>query len=306
MINTVVFAILFAAFGCLGCYFSFAVCPEYFVPNSGQASVFAGNYSYNFCVQFGVLGLSVMIASLIGLLFSIKSLKNENDDKPVVASFLCYIAIGYIFTAFFLINAVWLYRLIGMSQIAWWIVLCVVLFIACLLGTNIPMMKLLEDADTNIILTVLNGVLGATSLSYFATVFISLLFTSRADTNIKPELQSLLSLSIFSFVIAALSIASALLFYRNYKKGIKDQKLPSLLGQGGLLLVGAMFITASTIEYLHDGHSLQGTGVASGTTLYPGLDFVVMGIILGSLIVIGSVALCISTFVPAKKNAEAK
>jgi hypothetical protein len=87
----------------LGCYFSFFVCPDFFVPSgSSQADHFIGNTGYNFPLQFGVLGLAVMLIALLRFCSFAQIHPPENDDKIVRASFLCYVAIGYVFCRFLL------------------------------------------------------------------------------------------------------------------------------------------------------------------------------------------------------------
>jgi uncharacterized SAM-binding protein YcdF (DUF218 family) len=112
----------------------------------------------------------------------------------VKASFLCYVAIGYVFCVFFFLNSVLFYRLIGKDQIAWWIVVSIILLIGSLIASNVPMMKMLEDADSNIILTVLTATFAMVLFSLGLTLGITYLVTLGASTNvgvIRAELSHL-------------------------------------------------------------------------------------------------------------------
>ena len=129
-------------------------------------------------------GNPIMLVGLLGFVLSLKSIREENNDKIVRASFLCYVAIGYIFAAFFFINATFWYTLIGKSSIAWWIVVSVILFIAALIASNVPMMKMLEDADSNIILTILTSTLAVISFCLTLTLGITWLVTMKSPKDV--------------------------------------------------------------------------------------------------------------------------
>jgi hypothetical protein len=308
MINAVVFALIFVAFGCLGFYFSFFVCPDFFVPSgSSQANNFIGNTGYNFPLQFGVLGLAVMLIAALGFALSLKSIRHENDDKIVRASFLCYVAIGYVFCVFFFLNSVLLYRLIGKDQIAWWIVVSTILLIAALIASNVPMMKMLEDADSNIILTVLTATFAIILFSLGLTLGITYLITLGASTNVGVIRAELLTYVLITLAAFLLSLFAAIVFFKNYKKGAQT-KLPHLLADIGMIVVSGLFFGSSSFEYVYRKtssasyyNSLQGTNRA-----YAGLDYVVMGYIVGSLLVIGAVVLLISNLIGDKKPAPKK
>jgi hypothetical protein len=65
-----------------GCYFSFFVCPDFFVPSgSSQANNFIGNTGYNFALQFGVLGLAVMLIAALGFALSLKSIRQKMTTR---------------------------------------------------------------------------------------------------------------------------------------------------------------------------------------------------------------------------------
>jgi len=306
MINAVVFALIFVAFGCLGCYFSFFASPEFFAQSTeSQADHFIGNTGYNFCLQFGVLGLAVMLVGLLGFVLSLKSIREENNDKIVRASFLCYVAIGYIFAAFFFINATFWYTLIGKSSIAWWIVVSVILFIAALIASNVPMMKMLEDADSNIILTILTSTLAVISFCLTLTLGITWLVTMKSPKDVAIINKELMIYTLISLVVFIVSLVAALLFFKGYRKG-EQKQLPHFLADFSLIGVSALFFASSSFEYVYRktssksyAVSLQGVSAA-----YPGVDYVVMGYILGSLVFLGAVALICSNLFGNKKSSK--
>jgi len=306
-INVAIFAILFAAFGALGCYFSFFVTPEFFIPTTGQAQFFTGNVPYNFAMEFGVLGLSIMIVALLGLILSIRSVKKENDDKIVTASFLCYVAIGYIVCAFLLVNCVWFYRLIGKSQVAWWIIVSLILLIATLIGSNIPMMKMLEDADSNVIMIVLTSVLAVVGFALTVTLGISLLTTkfNPYGTNVDIQILKLFIFTLINLAIFAISLAASLIFFKNHKAGV-TKKLPSLLGDVALFLVGGEIIATSIIEYVYRDTTKYHVSFQGLDGAYAGLDFVVVGYIFGGLVAASALVLLLSNLIGDKKAASAK
>jgi hypothetical protein len=232
---------------------------------------------------------------------------SENDDKIVKASFLCYVAIGYIFCVFFFLNSVLLYRLIGKDQIAWWIVVSIILLIGSLIASNVPMMKMLEDSDSNIILTVLTATFAIVLFPLGLTLGLTYLVTLGASTNVGVIRTELLVYLAITFVAFLLSLFAAIVFFKNYKKGVQT-KLPHLLADIGMIATSGLFFSSSSFEYVYRKtssatyyNSLQGTSRA-----YAGLDYVIMGYIVGSLLVIGAAVLLVSNLVGDKKPAPKK
>jgi hypothetical protein len=308
MINAVVFALIFVAFGCLGCYFSFFVCPDFFAPSgSSQANNFIGNTGYNFAASIWRPWLSGHADCGLRFCSFAQIDPSENDDKIVKASFLCYVAIGYVFCVFFFLNSVLLYRLIGKDQIAWWIIVSIILLIGSLIASNVPMMKMLEDSDSNIILTVLTATFAIVLFPLGLTLGLTYLVTLGASTNVGVIRTELLVYLAITFVAFLLSLFAAIVFFKNYKKGVQT-KLPHLLADIGMIATSGLFFSSSSFEYVYRKtssatyyNSLQGTSRA-----YAGLDYVIMGYIVGSLLVIGAAVLLVSNLVGDKKPAPKK
>ena len=121
--------ILVLAFGVLGFYFGFFVVPEYFdatIRPNFINDVIAG-YPLDLVIELAVLGLSIFTISLYGLVNGIKSLLNPSDDKPVVKSFVAFIGDGYVASIFFAACAFLYFDPIANKNMAFAIVMCVLL-----------------------------------------------------------------------------------------------------------------------------------------------------------------------------------
>ena len=106
-------------------------------------------------------------------------------------------------------------------------------------------------------------------------------------------------------MVFIVSLVAALLFFKGYRKG-EQKQLPHFLADFSLIGVSALFFASSSFEYVYRktssksyAVSLQGVSAA-----YPGVDYVVMGYILGSLVFLGAVALICSNLFGNKKSSK--
>ena len=249
LVNTVIFGLLFAGFACLAIFFSFLFAPKVISPSylSGINYAPTGK-AYAFVALLGVTGLAMAFISLGGLITSIRSLLHEGDDKLVVKSFCSYIALGYATSLFFFFNALWLFNQIGGETVAFWIILSVILCIGCLIATNVPMMKLLEDKDPNIISSVLNGTMFAIFVPLFVTFAWTTVITNVQNEGGKDRLRIVLYvLDAITLIGSVVSCIGWRKFAKNEKLGKTNEKL-SAFTWSSFGLLGTLPLAAGILE----------------------------------------------------------
>lgn len=302
IVNLVINALVFLGFGALGCFFSFFVSPGFFVSVGDWAMKFNTSYSWNFSMLLGGLGLAMMILGCLGTLLSVKALKGNNDDD-VRRVFLVYIAMGYVAAFWFFLNAALYYRAIGGAQFGFWIVMFLILMIGALIGSNVPMAKLLEDKDPNIIQGIIAGSAAVVAFSFLLNSLPTLFVTMSQTGNYGRILSQLTTYSIIAFVAMLLSGGACFLFAKAHKDGEKESKIAQILSPAALVVIGGGFITSATFEYFYSGKKFASMNAVSPFSVgFPKpADYVVMSYIVGCLIVIVGLILLASVLLPEKK-----
>ena len=311
-INTILFGLLSIGFGILGVYFGFFVAPFLWItpgsvvdlPEAGSVALFE---------MIAAFGLAECLMCLVGLALSIKSL-TKNDDNLVLGSFLCYIGIGYILSAFVFLNGIWLYRLtttnFGFSNLGFAIAAYLIVFILLMVATNVPLVKLLgEEEDGNNTMKLLSSTLGIANLglalAFFGPFIRNLAygdFTNGAIMNAKYALYFLLPL-----LASALSIV-AYLGYRKAAESKQAKKLNGFLFEGAIAVDGIAMIVAGALDYAFRKKNVSLLASVAGKTAQNpnSLEFIILSCIWGGLIVLGAAALVIITIFPPKAKAAKK
>ena len=310
LINTVVFALLAFGFGWLGIYFGLLVTPFRFAGDGGPFVESFENVSWGLFAMLGVLGLTGLIVSLYGLFNSVLSVIRGNDDVPVRKAFSAYVGLGYVVALFFLINAVWLYRLtssnIGYDDIGFVIVVYVIAFLVAIIVSNIPLLRMYgEQEEFNKIMKAITGPVAALSFSLFLVYGLSFVLLP-ANTYSRGTIATELGVPALIFLFACLLSGAAFLGYGRADKAKIVNKLNGFLFEGSLLAIGAAIIVAGVFEYLNQSAknpllvSLVGNSIPNTNPHY--LEFSVMAWIVGGLIVILGCFLCLSTLKNEKKK----
>ena len=132
-------AIIAAAMGLMGIWFGIFVVPEFLGSNPQQ---FYGNFGFDrngaffLWYELAVVGLSLFVISLLGLIDGIKSILDSRNDEPVVAA------------VFFALQGMLLWDLTANgSNVAFVIVMALLIAIVLLIATNIPMVRLYDQRD---------------------------------------------------------------------------------------------------------------------------------------------------------------
>ncbi len=308
--NAIIFPVITLLFGFLGVYFSFVVAPTYLATSysNAQTQLFTNGYAYNFAMLFGVLGLSVAFLGGFGTFLAIKAL-SDSKDAAVRNCFLVYIAIGYVFVAYFAANALVFYRLIGGAQFGFWIVLFVILLVGALVASNIPMTRLLEKENGNVILLILASTGAVITCSYLLTtvptLIVSLVATANKSGNYIYYTNQLWFTDSLALVAFLLSAVSGYFFYKGVKTNGPVKKVSEILADLVLLPVGGAFLGTGIFEYFYMKRDISRFSLEGIRGAAAGVDYIVMTMIVGSLLIILSAILTASSLLPEKKK-EAK
>ena len=310
LINVVITALLAFGFGFLGIYFGILVTPFRFVSGGGPLGVTFENVGWGLFAMLGVLGLTGFAVSGYGLVMSILSVVRGNDDALVRKSFSSYVALGYVIALFFLINAVWLYRLtstnIGYDDIAFVIIVYVIAFLIAIIVSNIPLLRMYgEGEELNKIMRVITGPVLALSCSLTLVYGLSF-FLLPGDAYSRDVFARQLGIPALLFLVAFLLSGAAFVGYGRADKEKKISKLNGFLFEGSLCVLGVSTILAGVFEYLSQSAknaalvSLVGKSVPAGNANY--MEFAVMSWIVGGAFVLLSLFLAYSTFKGEKKK----
>ena len=302
LINIIVFTLLGVGFGFLGVYFGFLVAPFLFV---GKGPIDLPEMNFGLPAMLGAFGTAGLLLCIYGLANSVIGLLKEKDDAPVRRSFGAYVGIGYLIAIFFLVNAVWLYRLtssnIGYDDIAFVITVYVVCFLIAIIVSNIPVLKMYgEKEELNKIMKIIDGAFLAANFSLLLIFGLAFILALNGATIAHADViqRNLGIATIFFFVACALNLFAFIGYGKADKNGTIN-KVNGLLFEGGLLVNGASIIVAGVLEYLSQSVShpasvsLVGKTVPNTNGNY--LEFSIMAFIFGGVIVLASLYLCYST-----------
>ncbi len=288
-------ALIFAAFGVMGIWFGFFVVPQYlggqpdyWYRDSGLA--FDNNGPFFLWFELAVIGLVFMIISAIGFIHALKSLKDIHDDEPAVKSFVALICEGWLAAIFFVLQAALLWDLTANGNIAFVVVMALVIAIVLLIATNIPMVKIFDQRDQK---PLLRAFMGAAALSMIVIALEGALGLIGAATwaNQKVQVSYLLIVLIASSAIAAiLAFFGWLIMGKNNSE--KGTKVATYLTALALLVVGAGLMVYGIMDICYQ-YAPGSSTVPLTVHLYNkdmsfDLGFGIMGIVLGSLVLIGA------------------
>ena len=314
LINICVFVLLLAGFGFLGVWYGFIINPNMIMgsePIPGS-SIKLPEVSIGLTSMLGIFGLAAGIVSLLGLIFSIQSFLRGSKDEPVVKSFCCYISIGYIISIFFLLNAMWLYRLtssnIGDDDIGFVIAVYAILFIISIIGSNVPLMHMFGEGEhTNKIMKLLSGTIFSADFAV-ALVFAVLYFFNlgKSFSYSNYTLMKILCLTLMPLLGALLS-GIAYLGYSNAEKHNKIIKgngylfETSLLANGGAIIGAGLF---SQLQYDNVSENISFIAKTYSAKHTYMLEFASMSYVTGGILVFISLLLIYYTVFPPKIKVE--
>jgi hypothetical protein len=272
-------SLIVLAFGCLGIYFGFFVTPLYL--NEAYRMQFTDlSAAYNLYLELGVVGLSLFTVSLYGLVYAIKGFLKPNDDEVVVKSLTAFVCDGYIASVFFVLQALVFFDLTANGNVAFVVIMAIVIAILLLVATNIPVVRLYDGRDQKPLVA---GFL-ATGAVVSAYIFLDLLLTliislgAGAYAN-SGMLNTIVGYNcIGSLVSAALLIASAVMT----KKGSEKTALTNALAGIALIVAAALFIANGAVDIVTSEKAVHLEGVS---LKYTGPAYAIMSIITGALLV---------------------
>lgn len=315
LINIIIFALLLAGFGFLGVWFGFVISPNLILGTSPSASIDLPEISVGLSVMLGAFGLAAALMALAGFVYSVASFVRQSNSDLVVRSFTCYIGIGYIVAAFLFLNAMWLYRLtssnIGDDDIAFVIVVYVILLIIALIGSNVPLMHLFgEGENTNKIMRILTSSLFMADLATGAIFGVMFLVNRFSKQIFAYSSAVLLKTGVLALMplVGALFSGIAYLGYRNSEKHNTIKKRNGYLFETALFVNGGSIIGAGVFgQWQFDNVSdhISFMGKTYGAKFGSMLEFATMSYITGGLLCLIALILVYYTVFPPKlKEAE--
>lgn len=297
-ISLIAHAVIFLAFGFMGIWFGFFVVPQYlggeanyFYKDSGLT--FDTSAAYLLWFELAVIGLAFMIISLLGFIKALKSLQDLHDDEPAVASFRALICEGWIGAIFFLLQACLLWDLTANGNIVFIIVMALIVAIILLIATNIPMVKIFDQRDQTPLLRDFMGCFALVSALIAFEAGISTIGAS-SYSSLKVQIYYFLIIMIATGVVTCvLAFLAWLLLGKNQTD--KGLKVSSFLTAGAVAAsgIGTLIYGIFDIYYQYAPGSSE---VPLKVHLYMNdksfdLGFGIMAIVLGSVLVIGSIVL---------------
>lgn len=310
-LSLLIHGLLILAFGALGFYFAFFVVPQYYFHGSLQ-HYFTENLidgSYFLYLELAVIGMTIFFLSLFGFYHAIKGLTDERNDEPVRKSLTVFIAEGWFIAIVALLQGSLLFDLLANStSYAFVIVMGLIIAIIALIATNIPMVKMYDGKDPKPLFFSL------CAMGFIATAIIAIEvgvgiigngLQTYADKNYVA--QQLILLFTMNFIAAVILLLAAIFVCKEGK-----EKLVACLTSGafsvlgiGMILYGIFDIVlddSAATNYVH--LNLITKWYSSSTSQVFGYGFPIMSIIVGSVVVLGSLALVFSSFQEKTKKKE--
>lgn len=298
-LSLIAHALIFLAFGFMGIWFGFFVVPQYlggdaahWYSDSGLA--FNTNGSFFLWFELAVIGLSFMIISGIGFYHALKSLQDIRNDEPAVKSFIALICEGWISAVFFLLQASLFWDLTANGNVAFVIIMAIIIAIILLIATNIPMVKIFDQRDQK---PLLRAFIGSAALVLIIIAIEAALGLIGSSTwaNQKVQVSYLLMVVIAAnFVAAIFAFFGWLVMGKNKEE--KGVRVATYLAAGSLCFVGVGLMVYGIMDICYQ-YAPGSSTVNLAAHLYNkdlsefDLGFGIMGIVLGSLSLIGSLIL---------------
>ncbi len=316
LINTIVFAVLFAGFAFLGIWFGFVYGTHIVSKLPISDDIDLPDISVGLIVLMAGLGFAGAIISGLGLFFSLRSLVAGGRDEPVRKAFGCYIALAAMAAIFFFLNAMWLYRLTSTNlsskvDLAFVIVVYVILLVVSIIGASVPLMHMYGEGEhTNEIMQTLSLALAAVLLGAgiaMGCIYIGAL--SAKGSNVK-EIKLKSGLLALGALVSGLVALVARIGYGRAEAKNAISKKNAFLFIGGLALAGLLIAGAgifSNLEVYNDAHNVYfmtaRLNTNKVTTGYE-YEFAVMSYVTGGIVFLLAGVLGYYTIFPPKVRAE--
>lgn len=283
--------LIFMAFGALASYFAFFVLPWSFSTNPTRWSTSLFSAPFFLYFELAVIGLVMAILSAIGFYHGVKGVINARDDEPVRKSLTWFIVEGWVVALFWLLQATLLFDCLNASNnnLAFVIIMSVVFTIIFLIATCIPMVRMYGDnKKPEYLLKSLNlgGIIGALTISFCTLLTLIGNWSGSAGTAAQEYANKYFGyLLVATLVIAVVLIVA----YIALKKG---KKASGYLVSTATLLTGAQLIGYCIMDLLdHENHENISCHYYAMDNAWNGYGFVIMGIVVGSVIVLTSLYL---------------
>lgn len=302
-------ALIALCFAALGIYFACFTLPFYFNPSAWNVKDVTyvsgvGDWGFSALLQFAVMGFSFATISGYGIFFSVKSIL-ENKDEHVIKSFSCLMAEGYIFALYVFALASIFFDLFSGGNLTFFIIMAILVVIIAMIATNIPMVKTFERRSAKPLyftLLVSAGIVAA-YVAIFATVglFGNLAYYWQNPDNVVSSDDNLIRLHLI-VMIAAFALMCALFVFAAVKVNKSEtgnDENAGYLASGAGLLLGFYTVFQGVLALVtKDDYHIS---FLRQSRVYSDDGYAIMSVIIGSIIVLGSLVAVVLAERKAKK-----
>lgn len=291
--------IISVAFLALGLYFGIFVVPFYFttIPDAFTASLF--NASFYLYLELAVAGFVLFFISGHGFLKAVKSLtiNGQESDKLVVSSFSDFISEGWIVGLTLFLNGAVLFDIMSSGgNIAFPIVMCVLIAIIVFIATNIPTMRIFDGHDYRVLTRSLyrNASILFAVLTIETLLALIGLMTGTVIMQTPYFYTQLLLILVPSAIVFAFTLVS---YLTAKKKEGKSSKLSSALTVSGVLLLGSAILVLGVLDLVWGADiPCHLVALKQGSSWnFTGYGYGVMSIVIGALTFLGVIVALVFT-----------
>lgn len=314
-INIIINVLLLVGFGFLGIWFAFFVTPNLLTSSQPMPGVKLPEMGVGLSALLASLGIAGTIVALCGTIFSFGAFFKGNNDDLVRKTFSCYIALGYVISTFFFLNAILFYRLTSTNfdeslDLAFVIAVYAVLTILAMIATNVPLLHMYGEGEhTNQIMKTVTGGVLAIDLAValvFGTLYLANLGNRGSFANSNAVLSKAGIFALLPLVAALVGVATMVGYSMAEKKNAVRKSnaylFAGLLGANGLSLIGATLVEHLEVE--NKMLNISFMAKAYGARFNESMEFFTMGYITGGLVLLVAILVAYYTVFPPKKAIE--
>lgn len=280
-VSLLLHGIIAVSFLAMGIYFSFFVVPFAFTSNPLIFSEGLFKGSFYLYLEFGFVGLSLALISGYGFFEAYKSYSGKDAEKSIVNSLTAFIVEGWVVSVLLLGNASVFFDIMTSSgSIQFPIIVCTLLAIGLLVGTNIPMVKLYDGKDSKNLINHL--VLG------FAVVAISIAFDSLLAalglwSSAKVFTTSFFNADLLTIILGS-GLTGALLLTGYFLTRKSSSMRPlAICSASSILSVASTILVLGVLDIVWAEEEIH---LVSQKLLFTGYGYGIMSVIVAAVLII--------------------
>lgn len=282
--------LIVAAFGALAIYYAVFVVPFFF---TNEAATFSSHaYGLYLYLELAVIGITICATGVYGLIHAIKAMQDKRNDEPVVKSFVGFLCAGVAAAIFFFLNGSLFFQLLtAAGNVAFVIIVCVLLAVLTLIAVNIPMVRLFDGKDNSRLVASFVGTVAIALLATGVCLFTAYIGSLSMGVVSYSESRNtfLLIITLAFLLIGLLTFAAAFLMFKGAKQDSKLFRLGENIGASSSLVLGLALIFGGIFDIVLQDlpiHFIQLDGKFPGN-----YTFSIMLIVFGGVLFLAGIAL---------------